>query len=97
MTNTQSPDPTHTDTPTLSDFKKGAAIAVTMVWVLLLLAVLTTVLTSVLTGKTPNDLGPFAALVLLIVTTPFLLFFALPTLIKNYMRRRRSPERIEHP
>jgi uncharacterized membrane protein len=89
MTGSQTPTRTNKDSLTFSDVKNGAAIAVTMVWVLALLSFAASLLAYWITGSPyGRQFATLIAVLVLFVTTPLLLFFALPTLIKNYMRRR---------
>jgi hypothetical protein len=79
MTNTQSPDPTNTDTPEVTGFAKGATIAAALIWLLAVVVVLIVELPG-LAGWVPY--------LLLLVTTPFLLFFGVPVLFYSWVGRR---------
>jgi hypothetical protein len=76
---------------------KGAALAVAMIWMLSLLFVAASLLTTAITGSPyGRQFATLIAVLVLFVSTLFLLLFAVPTLIKYYPRQRRSPERMEH-
>ena len=79
MTEIRSPDRTNTDALLVTGFAKGATIAAAMTWALALLALLT---------ANPHGLEGLVPYLLLMVTTPFLLFFGVPVLFLSYVRQR---------
>ena len=72
-------DQTNADAPLVSGFAKGATTVAAMTWVLSLLALLI---------ANPHGLGGLVPYLLLLVTTPFLLFYGVPVLFLSYTSRR---------
>lgn len=79
MSDSQTPERSNPDTPEVTGFAKGATIAAALIWLLAVVVVLIVELPGL------AGLVPF---LLLLVTTPFLLFYGVPVLFYNWLGRR---------
>ena len=88
MTNIWPPERSNGRELTPSDVKKGAALAVTMVWLLALLFFGASLLAYWITGSPyGRQFATLISLLVLFVTTPIVLIFVLPAVIKTRVRQ----------
>jgi hypothetical protein len=93
MTNTQPPDQASAG----ENLAKAAALAVIMIWMLALLFFLASRLAYSATGSPyGRQWATLYSVVVLFISTPLVLLFSVPILIKYYPRQPRSPEPATH-